>query len=84
MSHPHPFKWRHDESEIILLCVRWYLRYSLSYRNLEEMMQERGRQHDVEISGDLIVARVEPEELRGRVGGAARWRFRRQPWRPRR
>jgi putative intracellular protease/amidase len=30
------------EAEIILLCVRWYLRYSLSYRDLEEMMQERG------------------------------------------
>jgi transposase, IS6 family len=30
------------ESEIILLCVRWYLRYSLSYRDLEEMMLERG------------------------------------------
>ena len=29
------------ESEIILLCVRWYLRYSLSYRDLEEMMLER-------------------------------------------
>lgn len=37
-----PFKWRHFESEIILLCVRWYLRYSLSYRDLEEMMLERG------------------------------------------
>jgi transposase, IS6 family len=36
------FKWRHYESEIILLCVRWYLRYSLSYRDLEEMMNERG------------------------------------------
>jgi transposase, IS6 family len=36
------FKWRHHESEIILLCVRWYLRYSLSYRDLEEMMNERG------------------------------------------
>jgi IS6 family transposase len=36
------FKWRHYESEIILLCVRWYLRYSLSYRDLEEMMRERG------------------------------------------
>jgi hypothetical protein len=35
-------KWRHFESEIILLCVRWYLRYSLSYRDLEEMMLERG------------------------------------------
>jgi transposase-like protein len=27
---------------IIILCVRWYLRYSLSYRDLEEMMMERG------------------------------------------
>jgi transposase-like protein len=36
------FKWRHFEAEIILLCVRWYLRYALSYRDLEEIMQERG------------------------------------------
>jgi transposase, IS6 family len=42
MSNPNPFKWRHFEAEIILLCVRWYLRYSLSYRDLEEMMLERG------------------------------------------
>ena len=37
------FKWRHFEKEIILLCVRWYLKYSLSYRNLIEMMTERGK-----------------------------------------
>jgi transposase, IS6 family len=42
MNQPHPFKWRHFESEIILLCVRWYPRYALSYRDLEEMMAERG------------------------------------------
>ena len=42
MNQPNPFKWRHFEAEIILLCVRWYLRYSLSYRDLEEMMRERG------------------------------------------
>jgi transposase, IS6 family len=42
MREQSPFKWRHFEAEIILLCVRWYLRYSLSYRNLEEMMRERG------------------------------------------
>jgi transposase, IS6 family len=41
MSKASPFKWRHFEAEIILLCVRWYLRYSLSYRDLEEMMAER-------------------------------------------
>lgn len=36
------FKWKHFESEIILLCVRWYLKYPLSYRMLEEIMDERG------------------------------------------
>ncbi len=42
MNQATPFKWRHYEDEIILLCVRWYLRYALSYRDLEEMMRERG------------------------------------------
>ncbi len=36
------FKWRHFQPETILICVRWYLRYSLSYRDLVEMMSERG------------------------------------------
>lgn len=40
------FKWHHFLPEIILLNVRWYCRYSLSYRNLEEMMAERGVQVD--------------------------------------
>jgi len=40
------FKWKHYEGEIILLNVRWYLKYSLSYRNLEEMMAERGVEVD--------------------------------------
>ncbi len=49
VSNQSPFKWRHFEAEIILLCVRWYQRYALSYRDLEEMMRERGsacRSHD--------------------------------------
>jgi IS6 family transposase len=37
-----PFKRRQYEPAIILLCVRWYCRYQLSYRDLEEMMRERG------------------------------------------
>ncbi|HEY0378389.1 MAG TPA: IS6 family transposase [Pyrinomonadaceae bacterium] len=37
-----PFKWRHFKPTIILLCVRWYCRYQISYRDLEEMMRERG------------------------------------------
>lgn len=36
------FKWKQYEPEIILLTVRWYLSYSLSFRNLVEMMEERG------------------------------------------
>jgi hypothetical protein len=36
------FKGRHFDRSVILLCVRWYLAYSLSLRNLEEMMAERG------------------------------------------
>jgi transposase, IS6 family len=46
MEAANPFKWRHFRGEIILLCVRWYLRYSLSYRDLEEMMAERGLKVD--------------------------------------
>lgn len=36
------FKWRHFEPALILLCVRWYCRYQLSYQGLEDMMFERG------------------------------------------
>ena len=41
-----PFKWRHYQPKIILLCVRWYLKYPLSYRQLAEMMIERGLKID--------------------------------------
>ena len=34
------FKGRHFEQEMILQSVRWYLAYSLSYRDIEEMMKE--------------------------------------------
>ncbi len=40
------FKWRHFLPEIIVLNVRWYCRYPLSYRDLEEMMAERGIEVD--------------------------------------
>src|SRR3954451_9725731 len=41
-SRPALFRGRHFHDEMIVLCVRWYLRYPLSYRDLEEMMAERG------------------------------------------
>jgi putative transposase len=36
------FSGRHYPPFIILQCVRWYVSYALSYRNIEEMMKERG------------------------------------------
>jgi len=42
MENQHLFKWKHYQPEIILLTVRWYLRYNVSFRDLVEMMEERG------------------------------------------
>jgi putative transposase len=42
MTESGVFKGRHFDRSVILLCVRWYLAYNLSLRNLEEMMAERG------------------------------------------
>src|SRR3979411_471480 len=53
-------KWRHFPAEVIILCVRWYLRYELSYKDLTEMMAERG----VAVDKSTIfrwVQRYEPE-----------------------
>jgi putative transposase len=36
------FKGAHFPREIILMCVRWYAAYPLSYRHVEELMEERG------------------------------------------
>ncbi len=36
------FAGRHFDREVIILCVRWYLRFKLSFRDLVEMMAERG------------------------------------------
>src|ERR1700761_7858052 len=38
----NPFKGRHYSGEIILLAVRWYLRYPLAYQHVAEMLAERG------------------------------------------
>ncbi|ANS52249.1 hypothetical protein BT246_69580 (plasmid) [Bacillus thuringiensis] len=42
MKKENMFKWTHYQPDIILLTVCWYLRYNLSFRNLVEMMEERG------------------------------------------
>jgi hypothetical protein len=40
------FKWRQFEPEVILLAVGWYLRFSMSYRDVEELLAERGLHAD--------------------------------------
>jgi transposase-like protein len=37
-----PFKGRHFDQDVIVLCVRWYLSFKLSSRDLVQMMSERG------------------------------------------
>lgn len=38
----NPFHGRHFQGEIILWAVRWYCKYGISYRELQEMLAERG------------------------------------------
>jgi putative transposase len=49
------FKGRQFDRSVILLCVRWYLAYNLSLRNLEEMMAERGISVDHATIGRWVV-----------------------------
>src|SRR5215469_5417762 len=42
----YPFKGRHHSGEVILLSVRWYLRYPLAYEHVAEMLAERGLEVD--------------------------------------
>jgi transposase-like protein len=48
---PKEFKYKQFESKVILLCVRWYLKYPLSFRNLKDIMMERG----IEVSHTSIM-----------------------------
>src|SRR5712692_3973691 len=45
--NPHnPFKGHQYPGEVIVLCVRWYLRYPLSYEHVTELVAERGVEVD--------------------------------------
>jgi len=56
------FKDRHFDRSVILLCVRWYLAYSLGLRDLEEMMAERGISVDHATVGRWVI-RYSPDLL---------------------
>jgi transposase-like protein len=76
-ARPELFRGRHFRDEIIVLCVRWYLRYPLSYRNLEEMMAERGLRvdHSTIARWVLRYAPVLNERIRSEVRNPNRsWR----------
>lgn len=68
MNH---FKWRHFKGEIILWAVRWYCKYGISYRELEEMMSERGI--DVDHSTIYRWVQAYAPEIEKRL----RWQWRR-------
>ncbi|MGF1438901.1 IS6 family transposase, partial [Bacillus thuringiensis] len=42
MEKENILKWKHYQSDIIVLAVRWYLRYNLSLRDLVGILEERG------------------------------------------
>jgi putative transposase len=56
------FKGAHVPTEIILTCVRWSVAYPLSYRQIEELMQERGVSIDQSIVNRWVVKYRPPLE----------------------
>ena len=48
----NPFKGRQHPGDLIILCVRWYLQYPLSYQHVAELVAERG----VEVDASCILA----------------------------
>src|SRR5713101_7188170 len=77
IRRPKLFRGRHFGDDIILLSVRWYLRYSLSYRDLEEMMAERGLSldHSTIARWVLRYAPILSQRIRGELRKPTRsWR----------
>src|SRR5690242_4460678 len=74
-SIPGLFKWRQFEPEVILLAIGWYLRFSLSYRDVEELLAERGSAVD-HVTLWRWVQKYAPElERRLRKGSGANFRY---------
>ena len=83
MHAPDLFKGRHFDQEVIILCVRWYLSFKLSLRDLVQMIVVLG---DCVTAG--IVVEHMPSEIRSdrqnsskltgdeRRHGNAAWRYR--------
>jgi IS6 family transposase len=77
--HMNPFKGRHFQRDIILWAVRWYCKYGISYRELQEMLAERG----VNVDHSTIyrwVQRYAPEMENGCAGTGVTLIFARGTW----
>ena len=64
------FKRLHYPFDVMLMCVRWYVAYGLSVRNLEEMMAERGIEVDHSTVHRWAIKRVPQahgKEVRGEL-----------------
>src|SRR3982750_473529 len=61
------FKGRHFEAALILQAVSWYLRYPLSYRDIEELFLERGLEIDHSTLNRWVLAYAPLIERRLRV-----------------
>jgi putative transposase len=71
------FKGRHHTKDMILQCVRWYVAYSLSYRDLEELMEERGYAVDHSTIQRWVVhyaPRIEKAFRKNKKRNGLRWR----------
>src|SRR5215470_11053053 len=68
ITSTNPFKGRHFPGEVIVLCVRWYLRYPLAYQHVSELLAERGVQVDPSCIWRWVQAYA-PESWGGRRSG---------------
>jgi len=72
------FKGGHFERDVILWCVRWYVAYPISYRRLEEMMEERRRRsrpfHAQSLGGQIRAVAGSAIRARERPVGSS-WRM---------
>ena len=59
-KRPALFRRRHFDGQVIMLCIRWYLRYCLTLRDVEELMIERGLSVDHSTIGRWVL-RYAPE-----------------------
>ena len=72
------FNGRHFQKDIILQSIRWYLSYALSYRDIEELMDERGFTVDHSTINRWVVyysPQLEKEFRKKKIHTGSRWRL---------